>query len=304
MFPELDTHNVFYSFSPKLKPALRVKQNQEFILKTLDCFSGQIRSEQDILDRLDWEQVNPATGPVFIEDARPGDVIGFDILEIKPGPDSRVVVAKGEGLPGEMISKTETAILKHEDNYLNFKGLARIPVNPMIGVIGVAPRNREIPNGTPEKHGGNMDCKLITTGCRIYFEVEVEGALFGCGDLHTAQGDGEIGVSGAETSGEVRVKGSVYPAFQGLPTPFVETEEIVATICSAKTSDEAAKGAVNNMITFLNRFAHIPKNHAAMLMSMAGDLRFCQVVDPLKTVRFELPKSVLPILNARLKQHQ
>ncbi|MFP4084827.1 MAG: acetamidase/formamidase family protein [Desulfonatronovibrio sp.] len=296
MLPELDTDHVFYSFSPKLKPALCVKQHQEFILKTMDCFSGQIRSEQDILDRLDWEQVNPATGPVYIEGAGPGDIIGFDILEIKPGPDSRVVVAKDEGVPQEIISKTETAILKHEDNYLNFKNLARIPVNPMIGVIGVAPRDREIPNGTPEKHGGNMDCKIITAGCRIYFEVEVEGALFGCGDLHTAQGDGEIGVSGAETPGEVRVKGCVYPELKGLPTPFVETQDIVATICSARTSDEAAKNAVDNMIIFLNRFAHIPENHAAMLMSMAGNLRFCQIVDPLKTVRFELPKSVLPAL--------
>ncbi len=297
MHPTLDARTVFYSFSPDLKPALRVDQNQEFILKTLDCFSGQIKSDQDLLDRLDWNHVNPATGPVFISGAMPGDIIGFDILGIKLGHDSRVVVAPGEGVPGEMISSMETVVLKHRENFLDFNGLAMLPFKPMVGVIGVAPKDRTIPNGTPERHGGNMDCRIITTGSRVYFEVEVEGALFGCGDLHSAQGDGEIGVSGAETSGEVRLKGTVYPKLKGLPTPFVETEDMVATIFSAESSDEAVRGAVKNMIHFLNHFAGISVNHAAMLMSMAGNLCFCQVVDPLKTVRFEFPKKVLPVLH-------
>lgn len=296
MIPALGPENVFYAFSPDLKPALHVEQNQEFILRTLDCFSGQIKSEQDLLDRLDWERVNPATGPVYISGAMPGDILGVDILDIKTGEDSRVVVAPGEGAAPDMISVMETVVLKHRQGYLDFKGLVSIPKRPMVGVIGVAPKDRDIPNGTPEKHGGNMDCKIITAGCRVYFEVQVEGALFGCGDLHSAQGDGEIGVSGAETSGEVKLRAAVYPGLKGLPTPFVETPHLVATICSAESSDEAARGAVKNMVDFLGRFAGIPNNHSAMLMSMAGNLRFCQIVDPLKTVRFEFLKSVLPVL--------
>ncbi len=297
MHPFLGPDNSFYSFSSKNKPALTVEQGQEFILETQDCFSGQIKTENDRLDRLDWEHVNPATGPVFISGAMPGEIIGFDILHIKIGEDSRVVVAPGEGVPGEMIKQMETAIVHHKGNFLDFKGMAEIPINPMVGVMGVAPKEGNIPNGTPDRHGGNMDCKIITAGSRVYFQVEVEGALFGCGDLHSAQGDGEIGVSGAETSGQVRLKAAVYPRLKGLPTPFVETDSMVATICSAQTSDQAVTGAVNNMVEFLNRFAGLPVNHAVMLMSMAGNLCFCQMVDPLKTVRFEFPKSVLPVLH-------
>ncbi|WP_045212301.1 acetamidase/formamidase family protein [Desulfonatronovibrio magnus] len=298
MTQKLSSQHLFYAFSAKLEPAMRVDQGQEFTLETLDCFSGQIKNQDDLLDRLDWDNVNPATGPVYINGAKPGDILGIDILNITIGKDSRVVVAPGEGVPGSLISSMETVILQHKDNVLDFRGMAEIPVNPMVGVIGVAPREREIPNGTPEKHGGNMDCKVITKGCRVYFEVEVEGALMGCGDLHAAQGDGEIGVSGAETSGEVLLKTSVYPRLKGLPTPFLETQDMVATVYSAKTADEAVTGAVNNMVMFLTRFLQISENHAAMLMSMAGDLRFCQVVDPLKTVRFEFPKKVLPALDA------
>lgn len=294
MIPTLSSDHVFYSFSPDLKPAMHVNQDQEFILKTLDCFSGQIKNDNDLLDRLDWDSVNPATGPVYINGAMPWDVIGLDILNLKIGQDSRVVAAPGEGVPGKLINEMETVILDHDKDFIKFKDIATIPINPMVGVIGVAPRDREIPNGTPEKHGGNMDCKIISRGCRIYFQVEVEGALFGCGDLHSAQGDGEIGVSGAETPGEVKLRASVYPKLKNLPTPFLENKDLVATIFSAETTDKATQGAVNNMIYFLNHFLGISTNHAAMIMSMAGDLRICQVVDPLKTVRFELSKKIIP----------
>ncbi|WP_028575471.1 acetamidase/formamidase family protein [Desulfonatronovibrio hydrogenovorans] len=293
MIPTLDGKNVFHAFSPKLEPAMSVAQGQEFLLKTLDCFGGQIKSERDLLESLDWENVNPATGPVYIEGVRPGEIIGFDILDIKINDHSIAVVAPGEGVPGKEITTMETALLTHENNVLNFKDIARINIKPMIGVMGVAPKDRDIPNGTPEKHGGNMDCRIITAGSRIYFKAEVEGALFGCGDLHSAQGDGEIGVSGAETSGEVLLKAEVFPDLQGLPTPFLENDHLVATIFSAETADQAAKGAVDSMVEFLTGFAGLEKNHAVMLMSIAGDLRFCQMVDPLKTVRFEFPKKIL-----------
>jgi len=175
---------------------------------------------------------------------------------------------------------------------LVFKDKVRVPARPMIGVIGVAPAEGEVPTGTPGAHGGNMDCTLVAAGNRVYFTVGVEGALFGAGDLHAAMGDGEIVVCGAETAGAVRFKADVVD-LPGLPTPFVETREVVATIFSAATLDESASGAIHNMAQFLTNFAGIPLNDAAMLMSLVGQLKFCQVVDPLKTVRFEFPKSIL-----------
>jgi amidase len=116
--------------------------------------------------------------------------------------------------------------------------------------------------------------------------------MFGAGDMHAAMGDGEIVVCGAETPGSVRFKAQVV-SLPGLPTPFIETEEVVATIYSAPTIDEAASGAIHRMALFLTDFVKVPLNDAGMLMSLVGQLKFCQVVDPLKTVRFEFPKSVL-----------
>jgi amidase len=197
-----------------------------------------------------------------------------------------------EGVLGDVITQMETTILKRDGNELIFKDKLRVPTRPMIGVIGVAPASGSVPNGTPGPHGGNMDCTLIREGSSVYFTVGVEGALFGAGDFHAAMGDGEIVVCGAETSGELRFHAEVV-ALKGLPTPFVETEDVVATIFSASTTDEASQGAVHRMAQFLTEFAKLSVNDAGMLMSLVGQLKFCQVVDPLKTVRFEFPKWVL-----------
>ena len=282
---------VFFAFSPALKPAARVGQGEEFTLETHDCFQGQLRDEGDLIDKLDWSRVNPATGPVYIEGAEAGDILRIDILDIALAPQSIMVAIPGEGVLGDLITRMETAVLRSDGDCLVFRG-HRVPRRPMIGVIGLAPAQGEQPNGNPGPHGGNMDCSIIGSGSSLYLTVGVRGALFGAGDLHAAMGDGEIVVCGAETEGSVRFAARVVK-LPGLPTPFVETADLVATIASAVTADEAASQATHRMAAFLTDIAGIPLNEAGMLMSLAGQLRFCQIVDPLRTVRFEFPKSIL-----------
>jgi amidase len=291
MATRISRENVFFAFSPTVRPVARVKQGEEVLLETHDCFQGQIRTEKDLISTLDWSHVNPATGPLYIEGTKPGDVLRVELREITIGDQSSMVTIPGEGVLGDVITKMETAILKREGSEILFRHM-RFPRKPMIGVIGVAPAAGEVPNGTPGPHGGNMDCTMIAQGARLYLTVGVEGALFGAGDLHAAMGDGEIVVCGAETAGSVRFVAQVVD-IPGLPTPFVENDECVATIVAAKTADEAASQATHRMAAFLTDAVGIPLNDAGMLMSLVGQLRFCQVVDPLKTVRFEFPKRVL-----------
>jgi amidase len=292
--------HVFFAFDPELTPIAEVEQGEEVILQTHDCFEGQIQTTADLCDALDWNHVNPATGPVYIKGAKPGDVLRVDLLEINLGDQSSMVTIPGEGALGDVITEMETAILKLEGGQIVFKDKIRIPQKPMIGVIGVAPATGKVPNGTPGAHGGNMDCTLVAEGNSVYFTVGVDGALFGAGDMHAAMGDGEIVVCGAETPGELRFKAEVVD-LPGLPTPFIETKDMVSTIYSAKTADEASQGAIHNMADFLTGFVRLPLNDAGMLMSLVGQLKFCQVVDPLKTVRFEFPKTVLEDYGFKLR---
>jgi amidase len=283
---------LFFAFKPELTPALHAAQGESVLLETHDCFEGQIQRTQDLVDKLDWNHVNPATGPVYIEGAKPGDILRVDLLEVKVGRQASMVTIPGEGALGDIITQMETAILPLEGDEIVFKDKIRIPKKPMIGVIGVAPESGSVPNGTPGPHGGNLDCTLMSEGNSAYFTVGVEGALFGAGDFHAVMGDGEIVVCGAEISGELHFTAQVVD-LKGLPTPFVQTPDVLATIYSAPTIDEAASGAIHRMAQFLTEFAKIPLNDAGMLMSLVGQLKFCQVVDPLKTVRFEFPKWVL-----------
>ena len=292
MATELTRDKAFFAFSAEMAPVIRIAQGEEVVLQTHDCFSGQLTTSADTLETLDWSVTNPATGPVYIEGTKPGDLLRVDLLEVKATGPSVMVAVPGVGGMGDMITELETTILEHTENAVVFKGRVRVRQKPMLGVIGVAPAQGEIPNSTPGSHGGNMDCTLVSTGASLYFTVGVEGALFGCGDMHAAMGDGEVIICGAETPGYARVKAQVV-LIPGLPTPFIESGEVVAVIASAGTVDEAKDMAIHRMLDFLTSIAGMPLNDAAMLMSLTGDLKFCQVVDPLMTVRFEFPRSVL-----------
>lgn len=293
MEKKLSREYVFYAFSPDLEPKIQVAQGEEFTLETHDCFSGQLQSEEDQLDMLDWDRVNPATGPVYIEGAKPGDVLRVDLIQLKVVGQSTMVTIPEEGVLGDQITEMETTILNYKNGQVTFRDKISIPMDPMIGVIGVAPASGKVPNGEPGVHGGNMDCTLIREGVSVYFTANVPGALFGCGDFHAVMGDGEIVICGAESPGEVRLKAQVIPELKGLPTPFIETPNLLSAVASASSLDQAGSDATHNMADFLTRFVSLSVNDAGLLMSLVGDLKVCQVVDPQKTARFEFPKWVV-----------
>lgn len=302
MIKKLSRENVFYAFSPDLQPALSVAQGEEFVLETHDCFSGQLKSEKDLLDALDWDRVNPATGPVYIDNVSPGDVLRVDIIKLTVTSHATMVAVPGEGVLGDQITDMETSLLRYAGDRVIFKDKIAIPMSPMVGVIGVVPAEGKHPNGEPGVHGGNMDCTLIAEDTSVYFTAQVPGALFGCGDFHAVMGDGEIVVCGAETPGEIHLKARVVPELKGLPTPLVVTSDLIAAIASASSLDLAGNIATHNMSDFLTRFASLTVNDAGLLMSLVGQLKVCQVVDPQKTARFEFPKWVLKQYGFELPQ--
>ncbi|TEU19258.1 MAG: acetamidase [Anaerolineales bacterium] len=289
---KLTRDTVFYAFSADLEPALEIEPGEKVQMETHDCFCGQMQTEADTVETLDWERVNPATGPVYIRGAQPGDTLAVDIEDVQVADQGAMVTVPGEGALGDIITETETRIFRMEKGQAIFNDKVRLPMKPMIGVIGVAPKGEPVPNGTPDAHGGNMDCTLIGAGCTVYLPVNAEGALLGMGDMHSVMGDGEIVVCGLEVPGEVTFSTRVLKEAK-LPTPFLETAEMVATVHSAPTIDEATDGAIHRMARFLTGMVGMGVNEAGMIMSIAGELKFCQVVDPMKTVRFEFPKSVL-----------
>ncbi|MFW6028834.1 MAG: acetamidase/formamidase family protein [Halanaerobiales bacterium] len=289
---KLDKSKVIYNFSPDNEEVLKINSGDEVSIESYDCFKNELKSEEDSLAEFNWDHINPATGPIYVNGAEVGDTLKVKIKDIKIEDQSVMIVAPEEGLMGERIEKSQTKIIKIEDGMAIFSDKIKIPIKPMIGVIGTAPIEDEIPAGTPGDHGANMDCKTMIAGNTLYLPVNVEGGLFALGDLHSVMGDGEVAVSGAETAGVVELKIELLKN-KKMPLPFLESEDKITTIASANTLDEAVKISTNNMVDYLVDNYNFDFNEATMLLSLVGDAKICQVVDPKKTARFEVEKKYL-----------
>jgi len=281
-----------YKLSKSDTPLARVRAGERFAVDLRDCFNCGIKSERDKYGPQFWGTVNPATGPIYIESAVKGDILAVRIHEITVAETGVMVVSPGMGELRDLIRKAETRILPIRDGHVVFSDSLRVPINPMIGVIGTAPKGAPVPTGKPGEHGGNMDCKLITAGSTVYLPVFVDGALLSMGDLHAMMGDGEICTTGVECNGTVELEVGVLKGVS-LPTPIVENDELLATIASDADLDVAAHNATRKMLTLLQRRFGLRRGDAAMWMSAFADLRICQVVNPLKTCRMEAPRRMV-----------
>lgn len=290
-------HRVF-SLSAEAAPAARVAPGDHVVLDTADCFAGQVHGSADSSEGVDWEYMNPATGPVYVEGAGPGDVLVVAVERIEVADSGVMAVSDGFGVLHDRFAGTSFCTVPIRSGEALLAG-AHVPVRPMIGVIGVAPAGEPVPCGSPGSHGGNMDTRLIGEGATVYLPVSVPGALLAAGDLHAAMGDGEICGTGVEVAGRVTLRLSLRRDL-ALVNPMVENAEVVATIASALTLDEAADVATRDMAELLCSRLGLSLTEATMLMSAAGELQVCQVVDPLKTARFGLPKSILSSFGAAL----
>ncbi|BAQ09999.1 acetamidase/formamidase [Bacillus sp. OxB-1] len=289
---------IIYEFNKDNPPIQEVDSGTTLTIQTYDCFQNQIQTPETEVTAIDWNKINPATGPIYVKDAMPGDILKVKIEKIEIGDQGVMVVGPDLGVMGHSIEKMTSKILPIRDGKVHFNDIA-IPVNKMIGVIGVAPEGEGVNCGTPGAHGGNMDNKMVTEGATLYFPVFAEGALFGLGDLHGAMGDGEVSVSGVEVPGEVTVTLEVIKG-QSLRHPMLENDEVFTQIVSAATLDEAAKVATTEMIELIVEKSGMPLEEVTMLMSAAGQSEICQIVDPLMTARFVVPKWLLAEMGVSL----
>lgn len=296
---ELDDSKTLFSFDKDLEPVLKVPSGETVRIRTKDCFGNQLQGPEDQLSEIDWEAINPATGPIYVEGAVAGGALKVHIDNIELDAQTSSCTGKDEGVCGDRFSDWATHFCKVEDGKVVWDERLSIPLAPMIGVIGVAPEGEPVNCGTPGKHGGNMDNTAIAAGATLYFPVAVDGALFGCGDMHAVMGDGEVSVSGAEVAGYATVTLTALPELS-VPNPLIENETHFGIIVSAESLDKAAELAVQQMVDLLASRTNESEADLVMLLSLVADVRVCQMVDPEKTVRFMVPKYVLDAIGFSL----
>lgn len=292
-------NHVIHKMSADNVPALSIRPGEQICLETYDCYQGQLLPEGTTFADFDRKYGNPATGPVYVEGAKPGAALRIMVDQIGLDEVGILDIGNTSGALKAYFRGADTCIrrLHIKDGHIDYHERWQIPVNPMIGVIGTAPapENGAVGTLSPMNHGGNMDCIKVEQGCTLYLPVFVEGALLAAGDLHAIMGDGEVGNCGVEIGGRVVLTVDVAPEEEAFPWPVIENDTQWITVAYGESLDEASNKAVGQMFEFLTRRFALSDVDAGMLMDMVGDLRVCQIVNPYKTVRMEIPKRYLGI---------
>ena len=283
-----------YALDSRHEAVARVGIGESFIVETHDCRTGTISRPDQAADLLDTRCVNPATGPIAVDGVTAGSTICIEIEELHV--DSRLgLMVTRPGVTSLTVSdEPELRIVTCDGSYADV-GAFRVPVVPMIGLLGVAPAGDAVSTFRGGEHGGNMDTLLIEARSRVFLPVFFDGGMVYFGDVHASMGDGEIFLSGVEIAGRIKSRITLAPDWS-LPTPLVETDDVVAVVAGGATFDEAAKAALAKAVQVLSASGMDPVD-AGFLMSAAGNLRVCQYIPNANLVhcRFELPKSILSL---------
>ncbi len=277
--------------SPHNPPAARCHSGETVVFETRDCYDDRLHADGHV-DAPHLALENPATGPLYVEEAEPGDVLKVHIDRIDLNPTGLMRASTSGGAFHDLVESRKVRQFDIAGEYMQFNDRLRLKLDPMIGVIGTAPETDTVMTHTPGTHGGNMDCNKIVAGSTLYLPVNVPGALLSLGDLHALMGDGEVMICGLEAGGEVTVTVEVVRNFP-MPTPALACRGHFYTIQSANTLEQASHRASRAMLRFLLRVTDMDVHDCAMLLSLSGDLAVCQIVDPQLTVRMGIAQSIL-----------
>ena len=273
-------HHTF-SFSAGHSPALTVKPGELIHLQTWDCYKGQITDASNALLPIDDSQINPATGPIYIEGAQPGDTLSVTLHDIQPGKRGVARTYPGNGQLQHLITEPYARFFDVDGETVTMNEHVNFPLAPMLGVIGVAPAEGEILTMPAGKHGGNLDNNLNTIGSTIHLPVKHTGALLGIGDMHASMGDGEICGTGVEIEGDVLLSTSLI---KGVTTEFPVTETATHWVTHGVSDVEELTGALRlaceEAAHLLVREWGFTMNDAFIFLSVQGNLGIAQAVHP------------------------
>lgn len=282
-------------WSRKLEPKLSVSSGQTVSFDAIDSSNGQLTptSDASAIKTLDLGIANPVFGPIYVQDAQPGDVLKVEVLNLEVADWGWSAIIPGFGLLAEDYPEPEIKIwsLDREKGYAKFKDM-RIPLRPFLGCMGLAPADDSELSTVPPTHaGGNMDCRELSVGSTVYLPVQTPGAFFSCGDGHAAQGHGEVCGTAIETPIKATLRFELCknqpwvtaPQYQTpprsqIPNPLPDLGTYGALGVSPDLF-QAAKSATRSLIQWLVSTKGLTRSEAYILASVAADLQIAEVVN-------------------------
>jgi acetamidase/formamidase len=292
-------------------PLRRVRPGTALRLWSDDAFGGALRSVTDLsTEKVDISAVNPQTGPFYVEGAEPGDTLALHLVAVEPARDwgasahipffggmtgtDRVVTLQ-DPLPDatyiyelDRSRGTVTFVAHHSELAID------LPVNPMLGTVGVAPAGGEARSSlVPERFGGNMDTPEMAAGTTCYLGVNVEGALFSLGDGHYRQGEGEA--CGTAVEGAMTTTLIVELLKGGAPTwPRLESDTHWMTVGSSRPLEDAWRIGQAELVRWFGELYGLHPMDAYQLLSQITEAPIANVVDANYSSVLKAAKALLP----------
>jgi acetamidase/formamidase len=297
-------------YDAKTPPVLRVKSGDTVEIQTL-ITSTPKRLEDAGVPPADVEQSlrdittqvtdkgpggHILTGPIYVEDAQPGDVLEVRIQKIRLAiPYAYNAFGPGRGyLPDDYpYSKIKIIPLDEKRMVAKFAPGIEIPLHPFFGSMGDAPPESagRFNSAPPWIMAGNLDNKDLVAGTTLYIPVHAPGALFQVGDGHAGQGNGEVDITAMETS-LIGTFQFIVRKDMHLKWPRAETPTHYITMGLNDDLNACATLAVREMIDFLVTEKHLSRDDAYMLSSVAADLSITELVDGNKGVHMSIPQNI------------
>jgi acetamidase/formamidase len=292
-------------------PVMRIRPGDVLDLYTEDAFGGRIRSSADLPSQtIAYPFINPQTGPFHVEGAEPGDTHAIHLIDVRPARDwavSTTVPLFGAltgtkytaGLQSALPERTWLYSVDRSAGQVIYRALdsdfsTRLPLEPFLGTIGVAPAAGEARNVlVPEAFGGNMDTPEARAGTTIYLGVNVEGALFSIGDGHYTMGEGEV--CGVAVEGAMDTLLTV-DVIKGVPCewPRLEDDEAIMVAGSYRPLEDAFRIAHTQLIRWICAETTLSVMDAYQLVTQASRSPIANVCDANYTIVAKMPKRYLP----------
>ena len=308
--PDADPATYTYTFGG-VPPVASVKPGTVLTTWTMDCFGGRVRNSTDMASEVcDPRQLNPQSGPFYVEGARPGDTLAVHFITIEPretwGVSSTVPffgsltsTPTTAMLHGPLLERTWIYEIDRAEQIVRYMAAdtpftAALPLDPMHGTVGVAPSLSEVRSSlAPGDWGGNMDTPEMRAGVTCYLGVNVEGAMFSLGDGHARQGEGETCGVAVECAMDTSL---ILDVITGHPTPWprLESDGYLMTTGSARPLEDAFRISHQQMVLWVAELTAMSVIDSYQFVSQTALTPIANVVDTNYTVVCKVPKTLLP----------
>ena len=277
-----------YVLDPGNDPAITVDSGEELMVETWDAFEG-VR-DPDVLQARSLK--GPATGPIYVNGAEPGDALRVDFISITAKEGAAHMVLPDRGFLEEEYTDAYPTIMSLEDGNLVLPTGVRLPINPSMGVVATTPTYPQQTASDSGPYGGDIDMKELVAGSTIYLPVFVPGGMLALGDCHAIVGDGAVAGTGAECSSDAHIRITVEKGM-GITSPRALTPDHFIVLSHGEELGPAMKQAVRDMVDFLVEAKGMSAYDAYTLLSLAGDIRVSRTFRPISPVKMMLSRVAL-----------